>query len=498
MNSDKLEQVNQGIVLYTDGGCRPTSRGFTGWGIHGYLFDITTPKKGSGNQDVYLTEKGYIKKTDITKDVVVEVKPIVYFDAYGSSKIQGTNNTAEIEATTNAFKKAKEYAVKVINILTDSQYVQKGITEWSTMWVKRDWIKIDGNPVPNSSEWKALLEQYNELINRGVEINVSWVRGHSNDLGNDKADQLATIGVFGSMKNINKIEFQSSPAEGYWKATVERHPFIGNRRMYFNTVLDANIEGEYYLGEHGKDDDHIGKKTSDGALCVIQLKKPDYVLENLRQHMCELNVGVNTIAMARLDEVYKPNTYKTLSNYGAAATKRVNNWSCDIETLDSEPLVKQLVPPMIAMRAIDSLRELKALLEEYKKDPEKAGALDITDTLYTRNVIEKKNKEPVVEVKLKPEYVVGFNSLPIEFMTTDKDNNHVRLKIVLTLGIDILNRNFLKRLENNDPRVKVVVWQQAKLVFKYAVIIESQGDFGIWVGAYSNTVFAVACTASLT
>lgn len=489
MNTKQTEQIDQGIVMYTDGGCRPTSRGNTGWGIHGYLFDRVTPKKGSGNSDVYLTEQGYVKKLDISKDIVKEVKPVLYFDAYGCSTVEGTNNTAEIEATKNAFKKAKEYVVSVVTILTDSQYVEKGINEWSSKWIKRDWIKIDGNPVPNADEWKQLLEEYDALVRRGVEVRVCWIKGHSDDLGNDKADQLATIGVFGSIRRLDKIEFKTTVAEGYWKAEIERHPFIGNRRMYFNTVAESNVVGEYYLGEHGKDDDHIGKKTSDGALCVIQLKTPDYVLEDLKNYMVEMNNGTDTIAMVRLDEVYKPDTYKTLSNYGAVATKRVNNWSSDIQTLEGEPLVKQLMPPMIAIRAIDALRELKVLLEIYKTDPSAADAIDITDVLYNTKTIEKKNKESVIEVKLKPEYTVGFNSLPVEFESKDEKGNAVKLKIVLTLGIDILNRNYLKRLEDFNPKVKVVVWKHAEGVYKYATIIESEGNYGIWVGAYSNTVF---------
>lgn len=493
---DQQEQNDQGIVLYTDGGCRPTSRGYTGWGVHGYLFENVVPKKGSGNHDVYLTNAGYVKKKEVAKDKVVEVKPLLYFDAYGSSVIEGTNNTAEIDATTNAFKKAKEYSVKTVNILTDSQYVQKGVTEWASTWVKRNWVKINGDPVPNSKEWKELLGEYNELINRGVSVKVDWIKGHDGHLGNEKADQLATVGVFGSMRKLDKIEFKSSGAEGYWKADVERHPFIGNRRMYFNTLSESNVPGEYYLGEHGKDDDHIGKKTSDGALCVVQLKTPDYVLEDIRNYMCEISAGVDTIAMVRLDEVYKPETYKSLSNYGASATKKVNTWSCDLETFQGEPLVKQLIPPMIAMRAIDSVKELKALLEEYKKDPVAADALDITDILYSRVTVEKKNKEPVTEVKLKPEYAVGFNSLPIDFESKNKSGQMVKLKIILTLGIDILNRNYLKRLEDFDPKVKIVVWQYAEGVYKYATIIESQGNFGIWVGAYSNTVFVKSPTAS--
>jgi len=481
--------IEQGIVMYTDGGARPNP-GNIGWGIHGYLYENIVPKKGSGNSDNYLTMIGYVPKIEKKKEEVTEVKPVCYFDGYGSSAIVGTNNIAEIEATTNAFRKAKEYDIKYINVLTDSQYVQKGITEWSPVWVKRDWVRIDGTPVPNSEHWKKLLEEHNQLITRGVEIKVTWVKAHSGIYGNELVDQLATIGVLASAKKMIRSEVKTSAADGYWKSEVERHPFIGNRRLYFNTLRQSNTVGEYYLGEHGKDDDHLGKKTSDGALCVVQIKQPDYVIEDIRQHLCTLSDGSDSVVMVRLDEVYKPETFKILSNYGSFATIKPKAGSLDLETMSGEPLCKEFVPAFLAFRAFGHLAELKGLLESYKEGNSDLHLKDITDVLYSSQVIEKKNKEPVKEVKLKSEYSTGFSSLPIEFLYESEDEGKVNLKIILTLGLDILNRNYLKRLENFEPKVSVAVWRHAKGVFRYATIIESQGSYGVWAGVYSNIIFS--------
>ena len=47
-----------GIILYTDGGVRPRNPGPGGWGLHGYTYQNTEPKKGTGNPEIVLTNAG--------------------------------------------------------------------------------------------------------------------------------------------------------------------------------------------------------------------------------------------------------------------------------------------------------------------------------------------------------------------------------------------------------------------------------------------------------
>jgi len=73
---------------------------------------------------------------------------------------------------------------------TDSKYVLQGITEWMVNWKKRGWKTAANKPVKNEDLWRRLdsaLEPH--------EINWVWVKGHSGDEGNDKADMLANKGV---------------------------------------------------------------------------------------------------------------------------------------------------------------------------------------------------------------------------------------------------------------------------------------------------------------
>ena len=99
-----------------------------------------------------------------------------------------TNNRMELLAVIRALESIKRPVPLVIH--TDSQYVQKGITEWMGNWKRRGWRTADKKPVKNVDLWRQL----DELAQRH-EIEWRWVKGHSGDAGNERADQLANKGV---------------------------------------------------------------------------------------------------------------------------------------------------------------------------------------------------------------------------------------------------------------------------------------------------------------
>ncbi len=79
---------------------------------------------------------------------------------------------------------------------TDSQYVQKGMSEWLPNWKRRGWRTADKKPVRNAELWQAL----DELV--GVhQVEWRWVRGHAGDPGNERADALANQGVAKAAKH---------------------------------------------------------------------------------------------------------------------------------------------------------------------------------------------------------------------------------------------------------------------------------------------------------
>ena len=106
---------------------------------------------------------------------------------YGADA-QTTNNRMELTAAIEALNSLKEPCK--IDLHTDSQYVQKGVTEWIHSWKKRNWKKADNKPVKNADLWEALDKQ---VIRH--QITWHWVRGHNGHLENEIADALANQAI---------------------------------------------------------------------------------------------------------------------------------------------------------------------------------------------------------------------------------------------------------------------------------------------------------------
>ncbi|WP_142847347.1 ribonuclease HI [Telmatospirillum sp. J64-1] len=99
-----------------------------------------------------------------------------------------TNNRMEMMAVIQGLS-ALTRPCKVA-VYTDSQYVQKGISEWIKGWKARGWKTADKKPVKNEDLWKAL----DEAAARHS-ITWHWVKGHAGHPENERADELARKGL---------------------------------------------------------------------------------------------------------------------------------------------------------------------------------------------------------------------------------------------------------------------------------------------------------------
>ena len=99
-----------------------------------------------------------------------------------------TNNRMELMAVIEALGALKRPCDVVVH--TDSQYVKLGITEWLRQWERRGWKTADRKPVKNVELWQRLDEQVGRH-----RVQWRWVKGHSGDPGNERADALANRGV---------------------------------------------------------------------------------------------------------------------------------------------------------------------------------------------------------------------------------------------------------------------------------------------------------------
>lgn len=99
-----------------------------------------------------------------------------------------TNNRMELTAVIRALEALE--ARSRVRLYTDSQYVQKGITEWIHDWKRRGWRTAAKKPVKNQDLWLRLEE-----LARAHEVEWHWVRGHAGHPENERADALANKGI---------------------------------------------------------------------------------------------------------------------------------------------------------------------------------------------------------------------------------------------------------------------------------------------------------------
>lgn len=161
---DRAEQTG-GPVAHTDGSCLGAP-GPGGWGVHIEFPDGRALELGGGEAST-------------------------------------TNNRMELRAAIEAARAVTGHSAATI--VTDSQYVRRGVTEWLSGWKRKGWITASGQPVLNRDLWEAL-----DAAN-GPHIDWQWTRGHAGNPGNERCDEIA--GWFASgIRNLTRGRRAPAPS----------------------------------------------------------------------------------------------------------------------------------------------------------------------------------------------------------------------------------------------------------------------------------------------
>lgn len=95
-----------------------------------------------------------------------------------------TNNRMELIGALEGLQSLSE--PHRVTLITDSTYVKNGISSWISGWKRRGWLTADKQPVKNRDLWERL-----DLEIKRHQVRWQWVRGHSLDQWNERADALA-------------------------------------------------------------------------------------------------------------------------------------------------------------------------------------------------------------------------------------------------------------------------------------------------------------------
>ncbi len=139
-------------LAYTDGACAPSNPGPAGWGA------VLLAPAGQTSDEHY----GFIGP--------------------------GTNQIAELTAAIEGLTRVPVGAA--VELVSDSQYVLKGLSEWRAGWERKGFRNSKGDPVANLALWKRLF-----AIADARKVTTRWVRGHNGDKYNERADALANLAL---------------------------------------------------------------------------------------------------------------------------------------------------------------------------------------------------------------------------------------------------------------------------------------------------------------
>jgi ribonuclease HI len=137
-------------IVYTDGACAPSNPGPCAWGVY-----LVAP---GSDEHAGAEHHGFIGF--------------------------GTNQIAELTAAIEGLTRVPEGAP--VELVSDSQYVLKGLTEWRKGWERRGFRNAKGKPVSNLALWQRLFD-----VADARRVAVRWVRGHNGHLHNERVDGLA-------------------------------------------------------------------------------------------------------------------------------------------------------------------------------------------------------------------------------------------------------------------------------------------------------------------
>jgi ribonuclease HI len=154
------------LKIFTDGGCSGNP-GPGGWAY------IIAADRGDGTAVAILAEKWGAEEN--TTNNRMELRAVIA----ALEAVPGLSGGSGLPAPVPDAVSAR------ITVVTDSQYVQKGITQWVHNWKKNEWQTSDRKPVKNRDLWERL-----DRLSSGLALRWAWVRGHAGNELNERCDRM--------------------------------------------------------------------------------------------------------------------------------------------------------------------------------------------------------------------------------------------------------------------------------------------------------------------
>lgn len=485
-----------GFVAYTDGGFRAKMHyrhaypACGGAGVFGYIYANQEPKVGHGCQGFIPTHVGILFKNQMNTPIMTKldvpkipqaVTPLAYLNVRDGSESFTTNNIGELMGVMHAFKIAKEFdEIRHVFIRGDSEYVLNGLTKSCVNWSQNNWKLANGDPVKNILIWQELYALYLELQNRGKVVELSWVKGHSDSVGNNKVDSYATEGMIGCNNNAELPSYRLVSPRDMWAPKVDTPQMLSEPLLFVSnsktnnlvSIKDVNYNF-YYQGTFGKEVDEYTKFGSDKCYSVVALHSQEPVIQGVVE-LCRSIQSFNGLSayIGRMDEFFRPRNYLEMKDIGLVFLRR--NYKNEFRLSEGKLVLEELTPIRHGDRLTNVFNFLEEVLYKFIEGTldEKYIIKDVTSDFYE---IQETKKGPKYTTK---ESIERFADIDLGF----------KEKLRLTIAIDTPKLRVIKNYASTNTKINLIYWYQADKTIRHATIIQTEDGVGIWGNVYSNSL----------
>lgn len=436
------------LVIYCDGSARPTNPGFGGYGLFGYT--LKTAKRPS--KSTYpISAKYKFTRDGITvekdKEPFETTSIVEYIGALNGNET--TNNQTELYGLHKVLEIARETEglTKVIAYI-DSKYVVQGFNEYLKNWIKNGWSRRDGKPISHKDKWLEVSELGEKLRTLDIEIDVRWVKGHSDSVGNNLADLYASVGSNYSRLNDGKDNFTeevlylTSTYKDFKSSTEERDIIYFFKDLFFSS--DSLNDDNFCFLSSSEDETQIGKKDTASIFLVNHGYVPKLVNEvkeifraiprNYIISCCaKLNRLTKDKALLRLTGLLgMENLLTEVDYFGIKRLHLVNDKAPFVLEHDMQYPYK-VDASVVFNSSLDILK-----LKEGELD--NVWSSDVTDLFIKEGKLIPKSNDKHIEV-------ADRFDVPLSFLS----------KLCVTMGKDFPPYLALKRIESTIVKVSIVL-----------------------------------------
>lgn len=499
------EKPKLGLAIYTDGGGLTGVHPLASYGVHCALYIDHHTKQGLGGVPKYmLTQLGYAH-TDAMKvdqsfidpysdnpsrkivDNHRTVTPIAYIESYGSIDM-GTNNIGELTGLIRGLEICKalksELPIERFHFRIDSKYA---IQAFSRLDILRNngWRKSDGNEIKN----KELIQHLDRvqgdlgLLMKNCLLTVQWVGGHSEYLGNIRADKLASIALMGARNLYFFDNAYFKVAKGFWNTKAAPDPFFADAKLYTRIdFLEQEENRTLYVGVHSRDN-RVSQPSGDYFQAAFRLNSiPDQInaLTRIASRFDPLDNGEHVSGLyCGQTNVILSEDYGDLITCHNGALLRMNTGTKDIHSPDGKLILARLPLDGTSEIQVNRFRKLESYLDILEKGelPEHWVLNDITDEIYVKKTVGKKT-----EIKLKYGSETYFK-VDVNIRRVDESSNIVEktINVTNTFGVGSPQRRTYGGVRNDNPSIYILtVWQDPAYPEYFTVIRLENGNIGIW------------------